>query len=133
MLALRGVTESCRPHPLNVTRGVKLLLSVSAVLRREVTYYSPLRQEVGPEEGKRGKQTDRDRERARAKDWGETERGRESEGEERYRETEPLEPKRKSFVLCGGVLCFVSFFGVDSGQNGAVFFRTIRHCLEFDW
>ena len=63
MLALCGVTESCRPHPLKVTRGVKLLLSVSAVFGREVTYYSPLRQEVGPEEGKRARQTDRGRER----------------------------------------------------------------------
>ena len=80
MPALRGVAESCRPHPLKVTRGEKLRLSVSAVLRGEVTYYSPLREEVGPEEGKRRRQTDRDRERAR-------ERGRERQ-REGERETE---------------------------------------------
>ena len=108
MLALCGVTESCRPHPLKVTRGVKLLLSVSAVLRREVTYYSPLRQEVGPEEGKRGRQTDRDRERERK--TGERQReGERARERERYRETEPLEPKG-SLLCCVAVFCVLFRF-----------------------
>ena len=91
-----------------------------------------MRQEVGPEEGKRGRQTDRDRERESERLGRDRERERER-GRGRDIERQSRWSQKEVFCVVWRCFVFCFVFGVDSGQNDAVFFRTIRHCLEYDW